>query len=476
MRVHRSAVVRFPDFDFLPAGVIWIIFICNKGQLERLNMTALVTKDYLVDILEDAHSRTIELLDGLNQDQMMGPRLPVVNPLLWEIGHVAWFTEQFILRKLHGLDPVRPDLDKVYDSIAIEHSVRWDLPLLQLNESLAYIDQIKNKIFDRLEEGKADEADSFIYQFATFHQDMHNEAYSYSRQTLAYPAPKFATTRNLALTEADTGPYPGDADIPGGTFRLGSERDAPFLFDNEKWAHDVTVYPFKIAKAPVTNEEFAAFVADDGYHRRDLWPDVAWGDLKASGQQHPIYWISDGPAKWLTRRFDQVIDLPPYEPVVHVNWYEAMAYCEWAGRRLPTEMEWEVAAASEPDGVGLGRTKRPYPWGHERDTTGKANLDGRSTGCVDVAAFAGGDSAWGCRQMLGNIWEWTSSTFEPYPGFSADAYRDYSEPVFYTRKVLRGGSWATRSRMVNNTHRNFFTHERQDVLAGFRTCARHDWN
>ena len=123
---------------------------------------------------------------------------------------------------------------------------------------------------------------------------MHNEAYSYSRQTLAYPAPKFATTRNLALTEADTGPYPGDADIPGGTFRLGSERDAPFLFDNEKWAHDVTVYPFKIAKAPVTNEEFAAFVADDGYHRRDLWPDVAWGDLKASGQQHPIYWISDG--------------------------------------------------------------------------------------------------------------------------------------------------------------------------------------
>ena len=132
--------------------------------------------------------------------------------------------------------------------------------------------------------------------------------------------------------------------------------------------------------------------------------------------------------------------------------------------------------ASEPDGVGLSRTKRPYPWGYERDTTGKANLDGRSTGCVDVAAFAGGDSAWGCRQMLGNIWEWTSSTFEPYPGFSADADRDYSEPVLYTRKVLRGGSWATRSRMVNNTHRNFFTHERQDGLAGFRTCARHDWN
>ncbi|MAI10987.1 MAG: hypothetical protein CMM66_05345 [Rhodospirillaceae bacterium] len=435
-------------------------------------MTALVTKDYLVNILEDAHSRTLELLDGLDVDQMMGPRLPVVNPLLWEIGHVAWFTEQFILRKLHGFDPVRPELDDVYDSIAIEHSVRWDLPLLQLNESLAYIDEIKNKIFDRLDEGEADEADSFIYQFATFHQDMHNEAYSYSRQTLAYPAPKFAAAQDLSLTEADTGPYPGDANIPGGMFRLGSERDAPFLFDNEKWAHDVTVYPFKIAKAPVTNEEFAAFVADDGYSRRELWPDVAWGDLRASGQQHPIYWSPDGPGKWRLKRFDQVIDLPPHEPVVHVNWYEAMAYCEWAGRRLPTEIEWEAAAASEPDGTGLSRTKRPYPWGQEPDARGKANLDGTSLGCVDVAAFADGDSAWGCRQMLGNVWEWTISTFEPYPGFSADAYRDYSETVFYTRKVLRGGAWATRSRMVNNMHRNFFTHERQDVLAGFRTCAR----
>jgi len=439
-------------------------------------MTALVTKDYLVDILEDAHSRTLELLEGLDQEQLMGPRLPIVNPLLWEIGHVAWFTEQFVLRKLHGHDPIKPELDDVYDSIAIEHSIRWDLPLLQLNESLAYIDEIKNKIFDRLDDGEADEADSFIYQFATFHQDMHNEAYSYTRQTLGYPTPNFAAAIDLKLTKEDSGPHPGDVEIPGGTFRLGSERDAPFLFDNEKWAHDVTVHPFKIAKAPVTNEEFAAFVADDGYNRRDLWPDIAWGDLKALGQEHPIYWIPDGPTKWLMKRFDTVIELPPHEPVIHVNWYEAMAYCEWANRRLPTEIEWEVAAASEPGGDGIGRKKRLYPWGDDSDSVGKANLDGRGLGCVDVAAFADGDSAWGCRQMLGNVWEWTNSTFEPYPGFVADAYREYSEPVFYTRKVLRGGAWATRTRMVNNMYRNFFTHERQDVLAGFRTCARHDWN
>lgn len=438
-------------------------------------MTQIVSTNYLTEIMEDAHSRTVELLDGLDSDQMMGPRLPIVNPLIWEIGHVAWFHEQFILRMLYDFDPTIANGDDLYDSIDIEHTVRWDLPLLQLNECLSYIDEIKNKLFDRLDKPEASEQDSFIYQFATFHQDMHNEAYSYTRQTLAYPTPNFAAAKDLGLTKSDTGPHPGDVDIPGGTFQLGSTPEAPFLFDNEKWAHDVTVYPFQMAKAPVTNEEFAAFIDDNGYKRRDLWPDVGWGWRQEMAAEHPVYWIPDGPGKWQMRRFDQIIDLPPHEPVIHVNWFEASAFCAWAGRRLPTEVEWEVAAALEPDGDKLGTHKRRYPWGDEENSIGKANLDGRGLGCVDVAAFADGDSAYGCRQMLGNVWEWTNSTFEPYPGFVADSYKEYSEPVFYTRKVLRGGGWATRTRMVTNMYRNFFTPERRDVLAGFRTCAPHDW-
>jgi gamma-glutamyl hercynylcysteine S-oxide synthase len=157
---------------------------------------------------------------------------------------------------------------------------------------------------------------------------------------------------------------------------------------------------------------------------------------------------------------------------MHVNWYEAQAWCRWAGRRLPTEAEWEAAAAGEPTSEGgLGVAKRPYSWGEALPTSRHANLDGHALGAIDVAACAAGDSAWGCRQMIGNVWEWTASTFEPFAGFSADVYKDYSEPWFNTRKVLRGGAWATRGRMINNAYRNFFTPDRRDILAGFRTVA-----
>ena len=217
-------------------------------------MTKIVSNKYLTELLEDAHSRTLELLDGLDDEKLIGPRLPMVNPLLWEIGHVAWFSEQFVLRKLHNFEAIRPELDQIYDSIAIEHSTRWDLPLLNLVDCIAYIEEVKNKLCDRLTGVNATEADSFIYQFATFHQDMHNEAYTYSRQTLSYPTPTFAVSSDLTLNHDDFGPYPGDTEIPGGKFILGASKDVEFLFDNEKWAHEIVTHPFTISKSPVTNE------------------------------------------------------------------------------------------------------------------------------------------------------------------------------------------------------------------------------
>ncbi len=444
-------------------------------------MTELVSTHYLADLLNDANSRTFELVEGLDAEQIMGPQLPIVNPLLWEIGHVAWFYEQFILRMLYNKEPILANGDDLYDSIDIEHFVRWDLPMLQLNDARHYIDDIRNRLIDRLGEisdkNLASEQDSFIYQFATFHEDMHTEAYTYSRNTLEYPMPNFAAANALNRAGLETGQLPGDVEIPGGTFTLGSTPDAPFFFDNEKWAHEVTVYPFEMARAAVTNEEFAAFVADDGYKRRNLWHDIGWGWRQRAEAEHPVYWIADGPDKWLMRHYAETIDLPLHQPVIHLNWYEASAYCNWAKRRLPSEIEWEVAATTEPANGGreFSTTKRRYPWGDDRETLTRANLDGRGLGAVDVAAFGEGDSAWGVRQMLGNVWEWTASNFEPYPGFQADSYKEYSEPVFGTRKVLRGGTWATRSRMVNSMYRNFFTPERRDVFAGFRTCAPHNW-
>ncbi|MBF8270771.1 MAG: protein of unknown function DUF323, partial [Gammaproteobacteria bacterium] len=207
-------------------------------------MTKIVTNNYLSEILNDTHTRTMELVAGLDREQLLGPKLPSVNPLLWEIGHAAWFYEQFILRSLYGYEPTLPNGDALYDSIDIEHEVRWDLPLLPLNECLRYIDSIRDKLLGRLTGEYASEQDSFIYQFAAFHQDMHNEAYTYSRQTLGYPAPDFASVRHLRRDATNRGPLPGDVTVPGGKFILGSSAESPFLFDNEKWSHAVTVDPF----------------------------------------------------------------------------------------------------------------------------------------------------------------------------------------------------------------------------------------
>ncbi len=428
------------------------------------------SSEQLLDDLRDARKRTLELVRGLSDEQLMGPRLEIVNPLRWEIGHLAWFHEHFILREVDGRAPVRADADRLYDSMKVAHDTRWDLPLPDFAGTLAYMRAVEEALIARLR-GRAPSAEeAYLYRLTTFHEDMHGEAFTYSRQTLAYPAPEFALAGTAP--KESVGALPGDVAVPGGAFPLGTVPGAPFVFDNEKWQHTVGLAPFRIARAPVTCAEFAAFVDDGGYARRELWSEEGWSWRESEAADHPVYW-SRGADGWNVRFFDRAQPIAPHQPVIHVNWHEAEAWCRWAGRRLPTEAEWEAAAAGEPtsDGRRLAPRKRSYPWGDEPPTPERTNLDGRRLGCADVAAYPAGESAFGCRQMLGNVWEWTASPFVPYPGFAPDAYAEYSEPWFHTRKVLRGGCWATRSRMLNARYRNFFTAERRDVYAGFRTCA-----
>jgi iron(II)-dependent oxidoreductase len=425
----------------------------------------------LLEYLADARARTLELVHGLDASQLMGPRLDIVNPLLWEIGHVGWFHEYFALRRLDGGPPRLPDADALYNSSTVPHDARWELPLPTLQGTLDYMARVQDAMVQRLGRDDATEDETALYLLTIYHEDMHDEAFTYTRQTLGYPVPEFAAAREGTPGVMDAGPLPGDVDVPGGILQLGSPPKTPFVFDNEKWAHAVEVPPYRIARAPVTNAEFLGFVTEGGYRRREFWSDEGWRWREAAQAEGPLYWTrqADG---WMQRYFDRTEPLRPHQPVIHVNWYEAEAWCRWAGRRLPTEAEWEAAAATEPTPTGgLATRKRRYPWGDEAPASHHANLDGRVIGVVDVAAFAAGDSAWGCRQMIGNVWEWTATTFEPYPGFSPDAYEDYSAPWFGSRKVLRGGAWATRGRMISNTYRNFFTPDRRDVLAGFRTCA-----
>ncbi len=433
-------------------------------------MTAQVSTTHLTNILSSARQRTLELLDGLNGEQLVGPKQPILNPMIWEIGHVAWFHEFFILRQEYGNAPLLDRGDLLYDSIAVAHDTRWDLPVYPLVEMKDYMTRVFDQLVDRLDGGLASERDSYLYQFTTFHEDMHDEAFTWARQTLAYPTPNFKYDGPRVSRDPIFGEINGDACIPGGALRMGSEPTDAFVFDNEKWAREIQVFPFKMAKVPVTCGQFAEFVEDGGYETDGLWTEDGLRWRREIGAKFPVYWKRDAAGGWKVRSFDIWDDIDLDKPVVHVNWHEANAFCKWAGRRLPTEAEWEFAATMCPGRDGTF-VKSEYPWGNSPITGLRANTDGFELGCAAVSDYSAGDNAWGCRQLIGNVWEWTADTFNPFDGFSPDDYKEYSKPLFGTTKVLRGGSWATRSRYIDAKYRNYFGPQRSDIFCGFRTCA-----
>jgi iron(II)-dependent oxidoreductase len=412
--------------------------------------------------VRDARQRTLDLIADLTDEQLLGPRLSIVNPLLWEIGHLTWFQEKWVLRHLEKRSPMRNDADALYDSAAVAHDTRWDLLLPSRRDTLGYMQRVHDAVCERLQKPLTPELVYFTL-LSVFHEDMHGEAFMYTRQTHGHPAPCLSPSRQAASGPAnDGGPLPGDAEIPGGTFMLGATAAEPFIFDNEKWAHPVAVRSFAMARTPVTQAEFAAFVNEGAYERQPFWSDTGWKWREEAEAEHPMHWRQAGAGRWERREFDRWVALEPHRPVIHVNWYEADAYCRWAKRRLPTEAEWELAAASPQ--------KRRFPWGDAFPTARETNLDARMMGCIDVGGLPEGDSPFGCRQMIGNVWEWCANDFQPYPGFVVDPYKEYSQPWFGTHKVLRGGCWVTRSRLLRNTWRNFYTPDRRDVWGGFRTC------
>jgi gamma-glutamyl hercynylcysteine S-oxide synthase len=430
-----------------------------------------LTSETLIAMLDDARQRTLELTQDLPVERHLGPKLSIVNPPQWEIGHVGFFYDHFVLRQLHGLPDYQiPNAKERYDSMGVAHDERWVLGLPSMADTLAYMSIIRDTMVSQLTEGLTDSATSYVWQLAIFHEDMHGEAFAYTRQTLADPKPVIAPPAS-GLAPLAEGGLEGEVFIPGGVHTLGSDETVGFRFDNEKPTDTQAFAPFTIDIAPVTNAAFARFVDAGGYETPAYWSPAGWAWRQAQALKAPAYWRHDATG-WQVRVFDRWQALPPHAPVSHVSQHEALAYCQWAGRRLPTELEWEVAASRQAVGQTLSPHKTLYPWGNEPEGAWLANTDGYRVGCVDVAAYPAGDSALGCRQMLGNVWQWTSSLFKPYPGFSADLYAEYSEPWFADgRMVLRGGSWATRSRYLNNNTRNFFPPERNDIIAGFRTCA-----
>ncbi len=314
----------------------------------------------LSEMLEDSRKRTLELISDLSDEQMLGPQLRIVNPPLWEIGHLAWFQERWNLRRItdDSFEPsaILAQADELYDSMEVSHDTRWDLPLLSREETLRYMRRVLDETLHKLNAEGPTPENGYFARLATFHEDMHGEAFTYTRQTHGLAPPPISEHDPTVLEGQPTGPFEGDAEVPGGEFMLGATRNLAFVFDNEKWAHPVEIAPFRISRAPVTNEEFARFVESGGYGDDGAWSEAGrrWRD--EAGDTLPVYW-SRTPDGLCVRRFDKTVPLNPHAPVIHVNWYEAEAYCRWAGRRLPTEAEWEMAASGGARPAANGSTR-----------------------------------------------------------------------------------------------------------------------
>ncbi len=454
--VDRNMDMQGNGIFRIPAGVTSdpVSPVCNESPPR--------SPQALSHALRDARQYTRDLYAHLTETQQRFPMLDCVNPPRWELGHLAWFQE-FWCRRYRPDDPTGANTpprwanaDALWDSRTVPHATRWSLPLPPWRDVQAYLDATLEDTFAALDASRAGER--YFFELALYHEDMHGEALLMTLQTLGLPAPLVYRMRAEPIVAAER--VEGDVVFAGGAFFLGTpraEKDMHFVFDNEKWGQEVALAPFALARRCVTNAEFVCFVEAGGYARRDCWSaeGSAWRDRAHA--MHPECWRR-GEGGWEQRRFDLWRPLAPEEPVVHVNAFEAEAYCAWAGRRLPTEAEWEYAARRG----AVQNTGEPLA-----AIVAAPNLDGAHVGPVSAHA---GASANGLAQLFGNVWEWTSSLFQPYPDFRADPYAEYSAPWFGTHRVVRGGSFATRSRLVHPGFRNFYMPARADVFVGFRTC------
>jgi iron(II)-dependent oxidoreductase len=386
-----------------------------------------------------------------------------MSPLIWDLAHIGNYEELWLLRQAAGAPAVDASLDDIYDAFRHPRPNRPSLPLLGPADARRYIAEVRGRVLDTLEgielEGPLLDR-GFVYGMVVQHEQQHDETMVATLQLMDGPG-----YRPLAPPAPPGSPVAAEVTVAAGPFVMGTDDEA-WAYDNERPAHVVDLPGFRIDAAPVTNGAYAGFVADGGYDEPRWWTEDGWAWRTKADLRAPEFWRAEGGGRWSRLRFGWREDLPLDEPVQHVCWFEADAYARWAGKRLPTEAEWEKAASWGPDG-----TKRRWPWG-DAAPEGRANLGQSHFRPAPVGAYRGGVSAYGCHQMIGDVWEWTSSDFEPYPGFATFPYREYSEVFFGSGyKVLRGGSWATSAQAVRPTFRNWDHAIRRQIFAGFR-CAR----
>ena len=426
-------------------------------------------KQALAEALADARRLTLDLVAPLSRADLVGQHSTIMSPLVWDLAHIGYFEELWLSRRVGGDDPLLEDGDRLYDAFENERGARAALPLLDPDAAIAYLARVRERALGVLIGADLDPADrlladGYVYGLVLQHELQHQET---MLQTIAlrtagrpYPEPPRAAPPRDDVAEGE------EVLVAAGPFVLGATGEG-WAYDNEREPHEIDLPAFHVDRSPVTAGAYNEFVEAGGYEEPAHWTAEGWAWRLEAGLEHPHFWRREADGSWSVLRLGSRIPLDPAEPVQHVCWYEADAYARWAGKRLPTEAEWEKAATWAPGGG-----KRRHPWGDEEAGPEHANLGRRRHGPAPVGSYPAGESPSGCRQLLGDVWEWTASDFRPYPGFRPFPYPEYSEAFFGNEyKVLRGGSWATHPAVARPTFRNWDYPSRRQLFAGFR-CAR----
>ncbi len=424
-------------------------------------------RDLVARNLVAARERTELLTGSVDDADLVHQHSPLMSPLVWDLAHVANQEELWLLREVGGREPMHPEIDPLYDAFEHPRAERPTLPLLPPAQARAYAHEVRGRVLDLIEtatfSGTRLLTGAFAFGMIAQHEQQHDETMLITHQ-LRKGGPAL-TAAPPSAPPADAASLPREVLIPAGPFTMGTSTQ-PWALDNERPAHTVTLPAFYLDTTPVTNAAYQEFLADGGYEEPRWWSPAGWDHRQRAGLAAPLYWRREG-SGWVRTRFGIAEPVPPAEPVMHVSWYEAQAYAAWAGRRLPTEAEWEKAARHDP---ATGRSRR-FPWGDEDPAPDRANLGQHYLQPAPAGSYPRGASPAGVRQLIGDVWEWTSSDFLPYPGFTAWPYKEYSEVFFGGEyKMLRGGSFGVAPVACRGTFRNWDYPVRRQIFAGFRTA------
>jgi iron(II)-dependent oxidoreductase len=416
-------------------------------------------RETLARELTKARDRTLRLVD-FDDAELHRQYDPLMSPLVWDLAHIGWQEELWLLRGNNADRPglLEPQVERCYDAFVNSRASRVNLPLLPPSDARAYCRTVRDKVLDTLDALSDDDA-GFNFGLVVSHENQHDETMLQALNLRTGP-PLLSTGSPLPPGRSDV--VGTSVLVPAGEFVLGVDAvSEPHSLDNERPAHVVDVPAFRIGRVPVTNGEWRQFVDDGGYEQQHWWSERGWQHRQEAGLSAPQFWNADG-----TRaRFGHIEEIPADEPVQHVTYFEAEAYAAWAGARLPTEEEWEKAAAWDP---AAGKRRR-FPWGTTEPTEHLANLGGDSLRPAPVGAYPASASAYGAEQMLGDVWEWTTSPLRPWPGFAPMLYEQYSAPFFDgDYKVLRGGSWAVAPAILRPSFRNWDHPIRRQIFSGVR--------